>query len=68
MTNTDRTMDFIAARDFAVFLLESGEIRNFSTGCSHERGRYIEVETDQGWNPCPMWQEIEEPYNPEQDY
>lgn len=33
-----------------------------------DRGRCIYVETDQGWNPCAVWQEIYDDYNPLNDY
>ena len=46
----------------------AGEIIRYSAGHSSERGQFIEVETDQGWNPYPIWQEIEPAYNNLQDY
>lgn len=43
--------------------LKAGHILAYATGYSRTRGRYIEIETDQGWNPEPVWQEFEpEPY------
>jgi hypothetical protein len=35
---------------------------SYSVGHDNERGRYVEVETDQGWNPAVWWQEIEPDY------
>lgn len=34
-----------------------------STGFNRDIGRYIDVQTDQGWNPEHFWQEFhDEPY------
>ena len=49
-------------------LKQAGEIIRHSAGHSRERGRFIEVETDQGWNHYPVWQEIEPAYDNLQDY
>lgn len=35
---------------------------SYLTGFDHERGRYIELLTDQGWNPVSWWQEVEPDY------
>jgi len=61
-------MTFQQAQAMAEQMKAAGEIIRYSTGHSRERGRFIEVETEQGWCPCPMWQEIEPDYNPLQDY
>ena len=55
--------DYLAAVAAAAAELKAGYIRAYATGYNKTRGRYIEIETDQGWNPEPFWQEIEpDPY------
>lgn len=61
-------MTFQQAQAMAEQMKAAGEIIRYSAGHSSERGRFIEVETDQGWNPYPMWQEIEPAYDPLQNY
>ena len=60
-------MNYQQAEQFAREMLRTGDIIAYAAGYTHERGRYIEVETDQGWNPDPIWQEIPAPYNPHFD-
>ncbi|ABM96889.1 hypothetical protein [Methylibium petroleiphilum] len=42
-------------------LLRDREIRAFSTSFNSATGRMIHVETEQGWDPDPMFQEFVEP-------
>ena len=46
----------------------AGEILDYSKEYSPATGMAILIETEQGWCPYPMWQEIEPDYNPLQDY
>ena len=48
--------------------LKLGNILKIHTGSSNARGKYIEVETDQGWSPCAFWQEIQEDYDCMSDF
>ena len=50
-------MNYIEAHKLAQQLLEAGEIKSFCTGHSRERGRYIQVETEQGWNPHYLFED-----------
>lgn len=55
--------DYITAHKAVEAELRAGHIKAFACGYTKTKGRYIEVQTDQGWNPEPFWQEIEpEPY------
>lgn len=61
--NHAQTADYLAAIEAIQADMKAGHIRAYATGYSKTRGRYIEIQTDQGWNPDPVWQEIEpEPY------
>lgn len=61
-------MDYLQAHREVEKELKAGTIKAFACGFNHERGRYIEVETEQGWNPNPVYQEIPATYDPIQDY
>lgn len=37
--------------------IEAGRAISMVTGYTRERGRYVELQTDQGWNPDPFWTE-----------
>lgn len=37
--------------------IEAGRAISMVTGYTRERGHYIELHTDQGWNPDPFWTE-----------
>ena len=41
------------------------EILNYTVEKSYDWGRYITVETEQGWCPHPVWQEFEDIYYPD---
>ena len=41
-------------------MLKSGEIKKYIREDCPERGVVFYVETDQGWNPVPIWQEFDE--------
>ena len=56
--NSRRESEYLAAHDLATNLLRKGEIRAFSATHERERGRVIYTETDQGWNPDPMYEEF----------
>lgn len=64
MINPDRTADYIEAVDFARAGLKTGDFIKIHLGHDSEHGRYIEVQTDQGWCPYPFWQENEQPEDP----
>lgn len=51
---------YLLAHDMATQMLRRGEIKAFSASYSHDKGRMIHVESDQGWDPNPMFQEHEE--------
>ena len=53
-----RNEAYLEAHRLAEFELKVGNIKSFS--CSHERdrGRLIYLETDQGWNPDPFFEEF----------
>ena len=57
---------FLLAQDAAAELLKKGEIKAFSASYTHDSGRMIHVESDQGWNPDPLFQEFdgERPFAP----
>lgn len=48
------------ARSAAAQMLQTGEIRSYHLSRCGERGRMIHVESDQGWDPDPMYQEYPE--------
>jgi hypothetical protein len=56
--NHAKTAEYLEVQAYAQQQLKAGHIKAYCTGHSHERGRYIEVQTDQGWNPEPWWQEF----------
>ena len=51
MSYTQALADVIAEQ-------KAGYIISYETGSDKERGRFIMVQTDQGWNPEPWFQEI----------
>lgn len=57
--------DYLYCHELANKMLKKGEIKAFS--CSHcrERGRIIHIETHQGWDPEPMYQDYPPERNPE---
>lgn len=55
-------MQYIEAHESASRMLEKGQIKAFSCSHSHEHGRQIHVESDQGWDPEPLY--IEFPPDP----
>lgn len=38
--------------------IANGHALSYLTGYSREVGRYVEVCTDQGWNPARFWEEF----------
>ena len=44
--------------------IEAGRAISMVTGYTRERGHYIELHTDQGWNPDPFWTEREQDTRP----
>lgn len=53
-----KTAEFIKMSMVASAGLKAGEFKATCTGFSHQRGRYIQVQSDQGWDPDPFWSEI----------
>jgi len=52
------TAAFLDAQERAKQDMEAGHITAYATGHSYSRGRYIEVCSDQGWDPEPYWREL----------
>lgn len=52
---------YLLAHATASQLLRQREILAFSASYSSTRGRTIHVQTEQGWDPDPMFQEFAEP-------
>ena len=44
--------------------VKAGYAIRYLTGYTRERGRYVEIETDGGWNPEPFWTEYEQDTRP----
>lgn len=44
--------------------VKAGRAVCYLTGYTRERGRYVEIETDGGWNPEPFWTEYEQDTRP----
>ena len=60
-------MSYWAYRDAmaaALAEIEAGRAISMVTGYTRERGHYIELHTDQGWNPEPFWTEREQDQRP----
>ena len=53
-------LSFHQAQEMATFAVESGEILNYLVEKSDDKGLYITLETEQGWNPEPWWQEFDD--------
>ncbi len=61
--NHAKTPDYLRAIKAALKEIEDGHALSYCTGRSYEAGRYVELLTDQGWNPEPFWSEYrDEPY------
>lgn len=52
------TQAYLQAHDYASRMLKNREILAFSVSHCTERGRLIYVESDQGWNPDPLFEEF----------
>jgi hypothetical protein len=52
-------MTFTEAVRLAMAEIKAGHAINYLVEYSRERGRFISIQTDQGWNPDPFWQEHE---------
>lgn len=44
--------------DYCAKLKQSGEINSFHVSHDNDRGRLIHVESDDGWNPEPLYEEF----------
>jgi hypothetical protein len=44
--------------------IDAGHAIAYCTGHTRTRGRYVEIETAQGWNPDPLWQEFTDDTRP----
>lgn len=53
--------DYLLAQEAARQALAKGHIKAYSCRNDHERGRIMEVQSDQGWDPNPLFVEFEEP-------
>lgn len=51
-------MDYLQAVAAAQSELKAGHIRAYCTGYTPARGRYVEIQTGQGWCPEPFFQEF----------
>lgn len=49
---------YLLAHNAATDLLKAGDIKAYSV--SNDRGRVIYVESDQGWDPYPFYQEFDD--------
>lgn len=49
---------YLAAIESAREEIANGHALSYLTGYSREVGRYVEVLTDQGWNPQRFWEEF----------
>ncbi len=50
---------YLLAHNAATELLKNADIKAFSVSFTHQTGRMIHVESEQGWNPDPLFQEFE---------
>ena len=55
---------YFEAIDAARSEINAGRAICYATGYTRERGRYVELQTDQGWNPEPFWTERESDTRP----
>lgn len=53
--NHDKSPAYLSAHAMAEQEVKEGHALSFLTGYTRETGRYIELQTDQGW--YPFWQE-----------
>lgn len=51
---------YLQAHSVASEMLRAKEIVAYCVSHDHGRGRMIHVESDQGWDPAPFFQEFEE--------
>lgn len=56
----ERDRAYLAAHDMATQILRRGEIKAFAVTNDHTRGRLIHVESGQGWDPDPIFQEFDQ--------
>jgi hypothetical protein len=64
LTRHQHDAAYLEAHALATALLKAGEIRAYSVSRHRDLGRVIEVETDQGWDPAPLFCEHPAPDNP----
>lgn len=59
VTNEQRRVAYAyaEAHSAAVNMVRSGEAKAYSVTYDSQRGRVIHVETDQGWNPDPFYED-----------
>lgn len=50
-----RDQNYHAACQLARQEIKDGHALTMLTGYTPQTGRYIELQTDQGWNPEPFW-------------
>ncbi len=65
--NHAMTPAYLKAHAAAAQEVKDGHALSYLTGYSRETGRYIELQTDQGWNPEPFWQEHRAEYSGESE-
>jgi len=58
--NHAKTPEYLKAQAAAAQEVKDGNAISYLTGYSRDIGRYIELQTDQGWNPEPFWIEHRE--------
>lgn len=56
----ERDRAYLAAHDTVTQTLRRGEIKAFAVTNDQTRGRLIHVESDQGWDPDPIFQEFDQ--------
>ena len=59
-----KTAEYLHMQLLAQQEINHGHARAYAVGYTPERGRYIEIQTDAGWNPAPFWQE----HQPDHDH
>ena len=57
-------MNYQKAVEAAIAEVDAGRAICYLTGYTRARGRYVELQTDQGWNPEPFWTELDDTDRP----
>jgi hypothetical protein len=55
---------YLQAIELARAEVKAGHAIAYAPGYSHDRGRYVEIETAEGWSHEPFWQEHYPDYEP----